>query len=81
MFADDTSIIVTNYNPKDFISDIMTAFKYLNKWFRASNLSLNFEKTHLIQFTTKNGPQINLDVSYANKTIFKANDTNSLEYL
>jgi hypothetical protein len=31
LFADDTSIIVTNSNPTDFISDITTIFEYLNK--------------------------------------------------
>jgi hypothetical protein len=51
-----------------------TIFKYLNKWFRAHSLSLNFDKAHLIQFTTKNGPHINLDVSYATKTIVKTHD-------
>jgi hypothetical protein len=30
LFADDTSIIVTNSNPTGFISDIMTVFEYLN---------------------------------------------------
>jgi hypothetical protein len=80
LFADDTSIIATNCNPKDFIRDIMTIFEYLNKWFRANSLSFNFEKTHLIQFTT-NGRQINLDVSYTNKTIFRAHDTKFLDYL
>jgi hypothetical protein len=56
----------------------MTVFEYLNKWFRANSFSLNFEKTHLIQFTIKNGPQINMDISYGNKTIFKAHDTKFL---
>jgi hypothetical protein len=56
----------------------MTIFEYLNKWFRANSLSLNFDKTHFMQFTTKNGPQINLDVNYTNKTIFKAYDTKFL---
>jgi hypothetical protein len=63
LFADDTSLIVTNSNPTDFLSDIMTVFEYLNKWFRDNSLSLNFDKTHFMQFTTKNGPQISLDIS------------------
>jgi hypothetical protein len=44
LFADNTSIIVTNPNPTDFISDITTVFKYVNKWFRTNSLSLNFKK-------------------------------------
>jgi hypothetical protein len=70
LFADDTSIIVTNFNSTDFISDVTTAFEYLNKWFRANSLSLNFDKAHFLQFKTKNGPQVNLDISYANKKNF-----------
>jgi hypothetical protein len=81
LFVDDTSITVTNSNPTDFICDIMTVFDYLNKWFRANSLSLNFEKTRLIQFTNKNGPQINLDVNYASETIFNAHGTKFLDYL
>jgi hypothetical protein len=81
LFADDTSIIVTNSSRTDFISDIMTVFEQLNKWFRANNLPLNFGKTHVIQFTTKNGSYIDLDVSYANKKILKAHDTTFLGLL
>jgi hypothetical protein len=44
LFADDTSIIVTSSNPTNFMHDIMTVFKYLNKWFRANGLTLNSGK-------------------------------------
>jgi hypothetical protein len=37
-------------------------FEYLSKWFKANRLSLNFDKTHFLQFTTKNDPQIDLDI-------------------
>jgi hypothetical protein len=50
----------------------------LNKWFEANKLSLNFDKTHYIQFTTKNSQQIDLEISYANKLISKAFDTKFL---
>jgi hypothetical protein len=56
LFADDTSIIATNSNPKDYISDITTTFECLNKWFQANSFSLNYDKTYFLQFTTKNGP-------------------------
>ena len=39
---------------------------------------MNFDKTHFKQFTTKNEPQIDLDISYANKLISKAYDTKFL---
>jgi hypothetical protein len=75
--------MVTNSNPTEFISDIMTVIEYLNKWFRANSLSINSEeKKHFILFATENGPQNNLDVSYANETTFLKHMTqNFLDYL
>jgi hypothetical protein len=39
---------------------------------------MNFDETHFMQFTTNNSPQIDLDISYANKLISKADDTKFL---
>jgi hypothetical protein len=39
---------------------------------------MNFDKTNFMQFTTKNSPQIDLDVSYTVILIFKAYDTKFL---
>jgi hypothetical protein len=60
LFADGTSIIFTKSNPTDFINDVRTLFEYLNKWFTASStcISLNFDNTHFIQFTTKMDPKL-----------------------
>jgi len=35
---------------------------------------MNFDKIHVLQFTTKISPQIDLDINYTNKLISKAND-------
>jgi hypothetical protein len=56
----------TNSNFEDFKNDIKIEFESLNKWFKGNRL-LNFDKTHFIQVTTKNSPQLDLDISYANK--------------
>jgi hypothetical protein len=53
LFADDTSIIFTNSKSEDFKNDINIVSESLNKLFEANKLSLNFDKTHYIQFTTK----------------------------
>jgi hypothetical protein len=66
LFADDTSIIVTNPNPTDFIKDINTTFKNINEWFKANLLSLNFDKTNFIQFITKNSSRIDVNVGCDN---------------
>ena len=53
LLADDTSLISTSPNPTNFIKDINRAFINMSNWFKA-NLSLDFEKTSLLQFLTKN---------------------------
>ena len=47
---------------------------WIHKWFKTNTLSLNFDKNHYMQFTTKNSPQIDLDISHVNKLISKAYD-------
>ena len=69
------SIMFTNSNLADFKNDIKIEFKSFSKWFKASRLPLNFYKINFMQFTTKNSPQIDLDIGYANKLISKAYDT------
>jgi hypothetical protein len=54
LFTDDASIIVKSSNPKDFQSNMVEAFDRVNKWFKVNSLSINIEKTHYIQFKTKN---------------------------
>jgi hypothetical protein len=39
---------------------------------------MNFDKIHVMQFTAKNSPQIDLDINYTNKLISKAYDTKFL---
>jgi hypothetical protein len=53
LFADNTSVIITNSNPTDFQKDIKDVFEHLNKWFTLNLLSLNFNKTNFIHFKTK----------------------------
>ena len=56
LFTDDTSIIVKSSNSKDFQTNTVTAFHCVNKWFKVNLLSINIDKTHYIQFKTKNKP-------------------------
>jgi len=62
LFADDTSIIVKSPNSKDFQTNMVTAFNYVNKWFKANLLSINIDKTHYIQFKTKNKPTLDINI-------------------
>ena len=58
LLTDNTSLIITSPNPTNFIKGINGAFKYITNWFKAHLLSLNFEKTGIIQFLTTNSSHI-----------------------
>jgi hypothetical protein len=53
MFADDISILFAHPNLIDFNKNIYTVFTALNKWLRANQLSLNFNKTNYVHFDFK----------------------------
>jgi hypothetical protein len=44
LFADDTSLIVSNHNYVEYKEDINTAFIQLNEWFNSDLLILNYKK-------------------------------------
>jgi hypothetical protein len=62
LFTDDTSIIVKSPNSKDFQTNMVTAFNCVNKWVKVNLLSVNVDKTHYIQFKTKNKPTLDINI-------------------
>ena len=78
IFADDTSILFTHSNPIDLSKNINTVFKTLNKWLRANELSLNFNKTNFLHFTTKTRISVNLKIGYNNNFITSSTHTKFL---
>jgi hypothetical protein len=54
LFADDTSVVITDTNSTNFLNNSREIFSKLNKWFSANLLSLNYDKTNFLQFRTKN---------------------------
>ena len=67
MFVDDTSILVTSPNKNNFHINITAAVSCINEWLNANLLSINFNKTHYIQFTTNNKPKTNIKITSDNK--------------
>ena len=53
-------------------------FETLNKWLRANELSLNFNKTNFVHFTTKRGMLVNLKIGYNNNFITSSTHTKFL---
>jgi hypothetical protein len=41
---------------------MVTAFNCVNKWFKVNLLSINVDKTHYIQFKTKNKPTLDMNI-------------------
>jgi len=48
LFANDTSIIITNPSPSKFKEDINNTIDNINDWFRGNSLSLNCDKTYFL---------------------------------
>lgn len=46
IFADDTSIIITNSNKTDFGNVLQQTMIEMSSWFRSNLLTLNYDKTH-----------------------------------
>jgi hypothetical protein len=58
LFANDTSILITSPNKNNFQIKITAAFNFINEWLNTNLLSINFNKTHYIRFTTKISPNL-----------------------
>jgi hypothetical protein len=78
LFADDTSIIITNSSPIDYDNNIIQIFKNINDWFKANLLTLNFDKTYFIQFLAKNSNAMGMHIDYGNSQIAKSANTKFL---
>jgi len=55
-------MIVKSPNSKDFQTKMVTAFNFVNESFTANLLSINVDKTHYIQFKTKNKPTLEVNI-------------------
>ena len=77
-FADDTSILLPDSNLTNFNKNIHIVFATLNKWFRANQLYLNFNKTNYVHFTTKRNMSVNLKIGFNNNLITNSSYTKFL---
>jgi len=49
IFADDTSVIITNNNKTDFENALHQTVIEMSNWFQSNLLTLNYEKTYFLQ--------------------------------
>jgi hypothetical protein len=69
LFADDTTISITSPNKSEFELKVTTIFNLINEWFNTNLFSINFNKTHYIQFTINHKPKSQLKITHLNKQI------------
>jgi hypothetical protein len=69
LYVDDTSIIITSFNPTNFTNSANKILLDINKWFTTNMLSLNADKTQYMEFVTKTSSLIDLRVMCKNKEI------------
>ena len=78
LFADDTSIIISNTSPEEFKSNISLVLIETFNWFQSNLLTLNCDKTHFLQFVTKKCSEINMQIISSNTVITNINSTKFL---
>ena len=78
LFADDTSIVISNINLEEFTSTIELVMKQTINWFQSNLLSLNYNKTHFLQFLTKKQNEIKVRIMTSNSIITNINSTKFL---
>jgi hypothetical protein len=69
LFADDTSLLVTDKNLSILITKLSANLQIVYNWFKSNLLSINFLKTHCMQFITKNSVLTETLVSCNNNKI------------
>jgi hypothetical protein len=81
LFTGDISISLTlvlqisNFKTK---KNVNKTIQNINEWFNTNLLSLNLDKTHIIQFVTKNSSSIDFNIMYGNKKIANVYNTKLL---
>ena len=78
LFADDTSLLITDSNKLDFNTNINQSLHNIISWFNSNLLVLNFNKTHYVEFRTKNYYEVKTKVTYDHINISDSTETKFL---
>jgi hypothetical protein len=69
LFADDTSIIISNNNPEEFKNNINSVTTETINCFQSNLFTLICNKTHFLQFLTIKHNEIKMQIIVSNKII------------
>jgi hypothetical protein len=78
LFADDTSNIITNTDVQEFKHNIDAVLQEINNWFLSNLLTLNYNKTHFVQFFVKKQNKIKIQITSSNTILTNINSTKFL---
>jgi len=78
LFADDTNIIFTHSNSTVFEEEITELFNKVRLWFQTNLLSLNLNKTYLMQFSSSTNYTPMIKVSHMSNLILSVGLTKFL---
>ena len=78
LFADDTSILINDPNLQNLNITANQLFYDVNLWFNSNLLTLNYNKTHYVEYRTKNYYQTTTNIQYEGNTIPNHNSTKFL---
>jgi hypothetical protein len=69
LFADYTSLIISNPDLMKLRDDANKILQHIQERFNANLISLNWEKTHFMYFTTKYNSFSNFDIVYKDEKL------------
>ena len=78
LFADDTSIIVSNTDIQEFKNNLVSVMNKTIDWFQSNLLSMNYKKTHFLQFLTKQQNKVTVQIVVPDSIIPNVNSTKFL---
>jgi hypothetical protein len=78
LYADDTSIIITDTDKLDFEINLNQTFRHIYLWFNDNILTLNFQKTQYLKFRCMNYCNSVTQNDYDEKSITNATETKFL---
>ena len=78
LFADDTSIIISNKDVQEFKNKFESVMDVAINWFQNNLLSMNYEKTQFLQFLTKQHNKFNVQIVIPDSIIPNVNSTKFL---
>jgi hypothetical protein len=73
LFADDTSIAISNTNSDQFVSNINLVLNETINWFSSNLLTLNYGKSHFLQFSTGKHKEIQMQITSPNSVLIVLN--------